>query len=228
MNQRKRAIEYFSLRCGFDEFWKWCPNSGGVLWTDGSLVASREELVAVLQRLECNGLPPFGAVVQLLAGCRDRKIVFHWQKPKEDTQDCPEEKRRLLRYPCGMESGGKARFQRQRVRMFGTPESISAAAERLSQLPMELEGMLDHPRALPELAHLLLSGVEKAYNTEDVIRPFAEGQFTGTELNSPSWYSKYPTVLEDLALLSPSFGALPASVLRARLKASLDGEALNQ
>src|ERR1700687_3500648 len=97
MNKRERLVQYFALRCGHKEFWRWGQESGSVVWADGSLVASREELVAILSYLQATGLPPFGAIAHLVAGCRGHKITIVWQEPSEDEH-------RNLRVPCSMES----------------------------------------------------------------------------------------------------------------------------
>lgn len=111
--------------------------------------------------------------------------------------------------------------QLQRVRMFSTPESISNAAACLAQLPSELGEILNDPRALPELAAVLLSEPEKPELSEGIITCFAEGKLTGKELNQPPWFAKYPNVLRDLASLAKAFDKLPPGELRSRLKAAL-------
>ena len=51
-------------------FWKWSENGRVVVWQDGTTIAFRQEIVFVLDRLAPAGLPPFGALVLLLAACR--------------------------------------------------------------------------------------------------------------------------------------------------------------
>jgi hypothetical protein len=52
-------------------FWHWQDDGNVVAWVDGATIAFRSELVPLFQRLRTNCLPPFGAVVLLLAACRD-------------------------------------------------------------------------------------------------------------------------------------------------------------
>lgn len=56
----------------------------GLVWVDGSVVAWREELISILQHLQATGLPRFGIIVHLVAGCRGNKITITWKEPSED------------------------------------------------------------------------------------------------------------------------------------------------
>ena len=65
-------------------FWHWDIESEDlaadvVAWTDGSTIAFRPEIRAVLESLSPDGLPPFDAVVLLLAACRDSWEQCHVQ-----------------------------------------------------------------------------------------------------------------------------------------------------
>lgn len=52
--------------------WKWSDQAAVITWSDQGTVAFREEIRLVLEALAAQGLPPFGAVVLLLAACRNR------------------------------------------------------------------------------------------------------------------------------------------------------------
>ncbi len=52
-------------------FWRWEDNGNVVTWSDGQTIAFRQEIATVYRRLRTQELPPFGAVVLLLAACRD-------------------------------------------------------------------------------------------------------------------------------------------------------------
>ena len=54
-----------------DSLWRWSGDGDVLTWSDGTTIAFRQEVEAVLQRLAPQGLPPFGAVVILLAACRE-------------------------------------------------------------------------------------------------------------------------------------------------------------
>ena len=70
--------------CNGPWFWHWDIESEDlaadvVVWTDGSTIAFRPEIRAVLESLAPDGLPPFDAVVLLLAACRDSWELRRWQ-----------------------------------------------------------------------------------------------------------------------------------------------------
>jgi hypothetical protein len=52
-------------------FWRWSGDGDAVEWHTGKTIAFRQEIAQVLGRLAPRGLPPFAAVVLLLAACRD-------------------------------------------------------------------------------------------------------------------------------------------------------------
>src|ERR1041385_5490040 len=67
---RQQAISY--LRAPANGPWRWAEDGNVVTWSDGSTVAFREEITQILQWLAPNGLPPFGAIVLMLAACRGK------------------------------------------------------------------------------------------------------------------------------------------------------------
>lgn len=67
---RQQAIQY--LRGSSAGLWHWAENGGVLVWHDGSTVAFRQELIQIVEWLAPNGLPPFGALVFLLAACRGK------------------------------------------------------------------------------------------------------------------------------------------------------------
>ncbi|MGI4867420.1 MAG: hypothetical protein ACRYFZ_26105 [Janthinobacterium lividum] len=54
-----------------DYFWRWAENGQVVEWPHGGTIGYREEVQVVLEALAPTGLPPFGAVLLLLAACAD-------------------------------------------------------------------------------------------------------------------------------------------------------------
>lgn len=52
-------------------FWKWSDDGEVIAWADNRTIVFRGELQIVLERQATRGLPPLGAVVLLLAACRD-------------------------------------------------------------------------------------------------------------------------------------------------------------
>ena len=116
---------------------------------------------------------------------------------------------RVYRFPCFIESSGKRVLQEQRVMRFSTPESISAATARLAQIREELGDVLDHPRALTELASLLFFELERPMSSEGIVRLLSDGELTAEDLNHTRSFHKYPSVLEDLGLLAKCLARLP-------------------
>jgi len=51
--------------------WRWDDGGEVIAWLDGQTIAFRAEMAEVLTRLARHGLPPFSAVLLLLAACRD-------------------------------------------------------------------------------------------------------------------------------------------------------------
>ena len=65
-----------------DSFWRWSNDGESVVWRkDGRTIAFRKEIWAVLQRLAPHAVPPFGALVLLLAATRES-----WDDPNEVVQ----------------------------------------------------------------------------------------------------------------------------------------------
>jgi hypothetical protein len=67
---RQQAINY--LRAPANGFWRWAEEGKVLVWRDGSTVAFREEIIQIIEWLAPNGLPPFGAIIYLLAACRGK------------------------------------------------------------------------------------------------------------------------------------------------------------
>ncbi len=68
-DELRSARRYFSPP--EDAFWEWREANEVVTWKDGTTIAFRAELHLILQRLAPNGLPPFGALLLLIAATRD-------------------------------------------------------------------------------------------------------------------------------------------------------------
>ena len=74
------AMRYLSSPAG--SFWKWDDKGEVVVWTDGSTIAFREELAAILGRLEPQGLPQIDAVMLLVAATRG-----YWSERSRSLKD---------------------------------------------------------------------------------------------------------------------------------------------
>jgi hypothetical protein len=67
---RQQALNY--LRAPSDGLWRWAEDGAVLVWRDGGTIAFREEIIQLVEWLVPNGLPPFGAMVLLLAACRGK------------------------------------------------------------------------------------------------------------------------------------------------------------
>ncbi len=67
------------LRPTTRSFWSWSEDGAVLTWSDGTTIAFRQEVEAVLERLAPRGLPPFGAIVLLLGTCRDQWHRAAWR-----------------------------------------------------------------------------------------------------------------------------------------------------
>ena len=66
-----QALATSYLSPSTDSLWRWSGDGEVLTWSDGTTIAFRQEVEHVIGRLAPQGLPPFGAVAMLLAGCRD-------------------------------------------------------------------------------------------------------------------------------------------------------------
>lgn len=75
MNEaRELALTYLRTPPGAP--WRWEDGGRALVWRDGATIAFREELEAIFERLTPGGLPPFSALVCVLAACRGRYLDF--------------------------------------------------------------------------------------------------------------------------------------------------------
>ena len=54
-----------------EPLWRWSADGSAITTSGGKTIAFKQEVEAVIERLAPRGLPPFGAIVLLLAACRD-------------------------------------------------------------------------------------------------------------------------------------------------------------
>lgn len=64
-----QAVRY--LASSNASLWHWTADGEAVAWADGTTIAFRREIEAVIERMVPHGLPRFGAIVLLLGACRD-------------------------------------------------------------------------------------------------------------------------------------------------------------
>jgi hypothetical protein len=206
------AVRYFEVAHCRDSFWRWDLDTKGIIWADGATVASRDEIVNLLLRLDPRGVPPIGAIAHLYAGCRGKRIHVQWGTPTEN--EIVNKRVPHNAMSCGVEHMGC-----NRVRMFTEPEAISNTLEWLSRIPAELGDVLTDPPAIENLLTILI--------TDDYPRPYrfftggieaelALGHLTAQELNAGLTY-KYSSFISDLAIASRMTKCADFRQLRTRL-----------
>src|SRR5262245_52855330 len=123
---RQQAIDY--LRAPSGSLWRWAENGAVLIWCDGSTIAFREEIVQILEWLAPNGLPPFGAIVFLLAACKGKIPTA------KDIRAEP-----LAWIPATSLGGNNsAVMQTVRRQLLLQLEAALAQLEKMSKLPSEL------------------------------------------------------------------------------------------
>ena len=68
--ERQQTVSY--LQAPSNGLWRWAEEGDVLVWSDGATVSFRAEIVQILQWLAPNGVPPFGAIALMLAGCRGK------------------------------------------------------------------------------------------------------------------------------------------------------------
>jgi MoxR-vWA-beta-propeller ternary system domain bpX0/MoxR-vWA-beta-propeller ternary system domain bpX1 len=149
-SERQQAINY--LRAPANGLWRWAEDGAVIVGSDGRTIAFREEIAQILQWLSSQGLPPFGAIVMLLAGCRGSypfipplpsgtkpgaKILPATLQRAAQLHAAVEELRKLSKLPDEIKSGIKAKCV--------LAEAIFEAnkVERFSEARQVLSGMLE-------------------------------------------------------------------------------------
>ncbi len=194
-------------------FWAWGDDGQRLAWAGGETIAFRAELLAVVRRLADGGrpLPPFGAVVLLLAATRDGwpaagpRLVGHAE--------------RLV------ESGGGDTASAVGV-------TLRAVGHRLASDAAAVVAGLDAVAALP--VELRRSPAAKAVLAEVVFERAATAGPAGAavmaELESgvdPATVEPVPGAVRELVdvieALRPGLAAVDAERLAVRLRTGLDG-----
>lgn len=142
------AVSY--LRAPSGGPWRWSDNAAVITWSDEGTVAFREEIRMVLEALAPQGLPPFGAVVLLLAACRNRVPDEAQVQSKVKIGDAKGSQLRLAldqlarvsRMPGELNTGTRARCVLAEAVFEASPEARrTAAAAVLDALQHPLDAM---------------------------------------------------------------------------------------
>lgn len=200
---KNRAMEYFHVAKIEDALWHWDAESGNILWVDGSLIATREEILAILYRLAPDGLPRFGALVLLLASLRERYFTLWWSRPSDDEH----ENRRV---PSLIKARDFESIEIQRILLIAEPETLSRVVQglmKMNHLTYAYKDLLTI-RSISNLARVLLNVPSNSSNPEALVTLLADRKLDFKKLNHPDWGTKYSGTFHDLAAFIPKLELL--------------------
>jgi hypothetical protein len=212
------AVAYLSPST--DSMWRWAPGGDVLTWHDGSTIAFRGEVEAVLARLAPQGLPPFGAVVMLLASCRDGWVESAARKGYAKAvgavvEEESRERTRLRNPPHGLD-----RYVQRVVEEVG---KIVTGLDAVNRLPASVR---HGKEAKAVLAETVFEGsTEKRLSPSEAavaVKALADG-VNAERLTLPS--SKADSrrqFAQEVEALRPGLGRVDAEALALRLKTGLD------
>ena len=206
----RAAMKYLSVPAG--SFWKWVDEGRVVAWKHGATVAFREEVGAVLERLQVRGLPSFDSVLILLAATRhywlDDSAALRSQFPT-----IPQVEKLLQRDTQPVDPGKGVLLE---------------ALDRIHKLPIDLIQSVDAKAALAEIVFeaepTTLTGNAARYAceilTHGLVReqnmiPFLPNLRGGRVQSTLS-------LVTDLSALKRGLSRVTEQSLRLRLKTGLD------
>jgi hypothetical protein len=212
-----RAVALGYLRARVDGPWRWVDSGSVVAWSDGTTVAFREEIRQVLEWLAPGGLPPFGAVVVLLAACRGRvpKLEdLHLDLPVDPGQlPLP-----LVPPVLGQEPAPDAVAER------GVRSQALLALDqllRVARLPGEVNAGL---KARCVLAEAVFEAAEGDRSTEaSRVLSGLSMPMSDADLRSPSKPGGRTALLREVEMVARGLRAYTAEGLSLRLRTGLDG-----
>lgn len=188
-----------------ETFWQWKENGEVIAWLDGTTIAFRAEVAGVLRRLAERGLPPFGAIVLLLAATRD-----NWDEALQES----DLRAKVSRGLGADNSEGRALLsqvlaQLQRISQL-SPELRSSPVAKETIVEMAFDGLRD--RGPVEAAHQVVESLELGLGEEVVLR---RGDWRKHDLGA--W-----EILRDLHNLNQGLPRVEEAALRLRLGVGLD------
>ena len=180
-------------------YWQWQDDGNVIAWTDGPTIVFRPELLTIFRRLQSQSLPPFGAIVLLLAACRD-----NWNELPN--------KREVLEQVLA--SGGR----RDR---FSLLERVCTKLDRVRALPAALRTSAE---AKAELAATVFESETESTLPQAYERLIAalEGGLDENPLQPSRLRPAVDRLLRDLAKLDQGLDRVDAASLALRLRTGLE------
>jgi hypothetical protein len=241
---RQQAIQYIQAQP--DGLWHWTEDGTVLVWADGTTIAFRAEIIKILEHLAPLGLPPFSALVVLLAAAREKfpdpntvdlatgpdpKSIPSIASPSTapaNVTGTPPANLSLPSPPAGDAGGGGAeRILLSRAFRWRAKTQFHAALEQIrmvAELPAELRSGL--------AARCLLAGAvfesgprASQVDAPQILRGLAEpmtdpelfGEESGIRANSP------PAVLaRDLEMVANGLKPHTPASLALRMRTGLD------
>ena len=184
-----------------DSFWQWRDEGEVLAWRDGTTIAFRAEVAAVLGTLAPTGLPSFGAIVLLLAACRDT-----WSQS-------PEQLSTLL---------GVHFYHREGDSRTDMVRGVSEGLARIRALPRELRQPFPAKAAL---CQLVMEGgrIELPSHQAAAALTLLASQVPEEITTARSeWAYSIDALIRDLKFLRSALTRVDAEALRLRLRTGLD------
>jgi len=204
--ERQQAITYFGAP--LNSPWRWAEEGTVLIWSDGTTVAFREEIIQILQWLAPNGLPPFGAIVLMLAACRG-KIPPVAEFLRDATTPLPPE------------LGSKAALLlTARGQLAAQLQAALTELGKLAKLPPELNSGSKAKCVLAE-AIFETAKVERFVEAGAVLNGISS-PFTDAELNGSADSSKTANLIRQLHIVSEGLKLHTSESLALRLRTGLD------
>jgi hypothetical protein len=203
---RQQALDY--LRAPAHGLWRWAEQGTVVVWRDGSTVAFREEILQLLEWLGPNGLPPFGAVVFLLAACRGRVATV---------EDIVLEPKLQIPPRLAKDAAVLAAARRQ---LRAQLEVALLQLGLVAQLPSELHSGLKARCVLAEVV-FEPARAERHVRVQEVLRGM-QGPFDDAELVDPEQPSATGSYVRQIHIVAEGLKPHTAESLALRLRTGLD------
>jgi hypothetical protein len=202
-----RAVARAYLQPPANACWRWADNGEVMAWHDGSTVAFRQEIVAVLERLAPQKLPPFPAVALFLAACRGKvpqveQVIGAGSK----SESCHNDRATLL--------------TAARTQLKVQVEAALKELEKLRDFPLDLFTSLKEKPALAEII-FESARVERHVDAAPVLRGICELRFDD-ELNWLTHGEWSTDNVRHVFIIAQGLKPYSAETLRLRLQTALD------
>jgi hypothetical protein len=204
--ERQQAISY--LQAPSNGLWRWAEEGDVLIWADGATVSFRAEIMQILQWLAPNGVPPFGAIALMLAGCRGKvpSVTSLIEPPTA---------------PLSPERGPKAALLlTARRQLIAQLEAALVEFRKLSTLPADLKTGVKAKCVLAE-AIFETAKVERFIDAGAVLSGMRE-PLSDSELNPETGSLKPTNLVRQLHIVAEGLKLHTPESLELRIRTGLD------